>query len=109
MTRVTKIGPYSTLPFLQGPRSKFSIGGAKEKYVKENFFIKFFLFNWFLFLQKSGGGGGLKPPQPLPLRGSGSKGMLGKVCAKQKSNEYSNTDMNLLVMCINSNWKCFWS
>ena len=64
MTRVTKIGPYSTLPFLQGPRSKFSIGGAKEKYVKENFFIKFFLFNWFLFLQKSGGGGGGGKPHP---------------------------------------------
>ena len=66
MTRVTKIGPYSTLPFLQGPRSKFSIGGAKEKYVKENFFIKFFLFNWFLFLQKSGGGGGAKAPSAPP-------------------------------------------
>ena len=27
------------------------------------------LFNYFLFLQKSGGGGAKAPPQPLPLRG----------------------------------------
>ena len=53
---------------LQGPRSKFSSGGAKGECVKENFLLNYFLFNLFLFLQKSGGGG-LKPPQPLPLRG----------------------------------------
>ena len=31
--------------------------------------LNYFLFNLFLFLQKSGGGGGAKAPQPLPLRG----------------------------------------
>ena len=53
---------------MQGPRSKFPSGGAKEECVKENFLLNYYFFNFFLFLQK-GGGGGLKPPQPLPLRG----------------------------------------
>ena len=47
----------------QGPRSKFSSGGAKEECVKENFLLNYFLFNLFLFLQKNGGGGA-KPPAP---------------------------------------------
>ena len=39
-------------------------GGAKEECVKENFLLNYFLFNLFLFLQKSGGG--LKPPPAPP-------------------------------------------
>ena len=31
--------------------------------------LNYLLFNLFLFLQKSGGGGLKSPPQPLPLRG----------------------------------------
>ena len=42
---------------MQGPRSKFPSGGAKEECVKENFLLNYFLFNLFLFLQKVGGGG----------------------------------------------------
>ena len=48
---------------VQGPRSKFSSGGAKEECVKENFLLNYFLFNLFLFLQKSGGA--KAPPAPL--------------------------------------------
>ena len=33
-----------------------------------SFLLNYFLFNLFLFLQNSGGGGGQKLPQPLPLR-----------------------------------------
>ena len=32
-----------------------------------SFLLNYFLFNLFLFLQNSGGGG-QKPPQPFPLR-----------------------------------------
>ena len=57
---------------MQGPRSKFSSGGGgglKKNAWRKIFMLNYFLFNLFLFLQKSGGGEGLKPPQPLPLRG----------------------------------------
>ena len=37
---------------MQGPRSKFSSGGAKEECVKENFFVKLF-FVYFIFILAS--------------------------------------------------------
>ena len=47
----------------QGSHSKFSSGGAKEECVKEMFLLNYFLFNLFLFLQKSGGA---KAPPATP-------------------------------------------
>ena len=35
--------------------ASFWVGGAKEECMKEIFFVKLFLFNLFLFLQKWGG------------------------------------------------------
>ena len=53
---------------MQGPRSKFPSGGAKEECVKENFLLNYYFFNLFLFLQKGGGGGAKAPPPPPPAR-----------------------------------------
>ena len=44
----------------------FEWGGAKEECVKENFLLNYFLFNLFLFLQKSGGA--KAPPAPPSAR-----------------------------------------
>ena len=52
---------------MQGPRSKFPSGGAKEECVKENFLLNYFFLNLFLFLQK-GGGGAKAPPAPPSAR-----------------------------------------
>ena len=49
--------------------ASFRVGGLKKNAWRKIFLLNYFLFNLFLFLQKSGGGGGLKPLQPLPLRG----------------------------------------
>ena len=55
---------------MQGPRSKFSSGGGglKKNAWRKIFMLNYFLFNLFLFLQKSGGGGAKAPPAPPSAR-----------------------------------------
>ena len=43
---------------MQGPRSKFPSGGAKEECVKENFLLNYFFKFIFILTKRWGGGGG---------------------------------------------------
>ena len=52
---------------MQGPRSKFPSGGAKEECVKENFLLNFF-FKIYFYSYKKVGGGAKAPPAPPSAR-----------------------------------------
>ena len=54
--------------FVTEEDSLSALVGLGGPFLAPLFLLNYFLLNLFLFLQKSRGGG-LKPPQPLPLRG----------------------------------------